>query len=436
LSAATRIRSEASVREPSPAEGNKSRSVCLVAPGNLASNPRIVKEADALHSAGFRVRVVAGDMMATFRELVRSILAKAPWRAEKVGFQSSVRRCLAAAVRRGCRFLVDHGICPSVTVAHWCESQIVGKLFRAAAAERADLYVGHYLPGLVAAARAAQLHQAAFGFDAEDSHVDELPDTTDWLGRRAARQLIEQRFLPRCRHLTAASPLIADALRTRYGVNAVSVLNVFPIKDAPEAPREPPSLRGQGPPTLYWFSQTIGPGRGLEPVIDALGVMKTPAHLHLRGNPASGYADNLRQRANRAGLTDQLHFHEPADPDRMAILAAAHDLGLALELTEPHNRAICLTNKAFTYLLAGVPALLSHTPAQDWLASELGNTAISANLADPRGLAATLDSYFFDPVRQREARRAAWRLGQERFNWDREQNVFLDSIRRTLEVSA
>jgi hypothetical protein len=339
-------------------------------------------------------------------------------------------------VRRASRFLVDRGVCPNVATACWAESQIVGRLARAAAAEPADLYIGHYLQGLAAAARAARSQGAALGFDAEDSHVDELPPLPAWHGRRAARELIERTYLPRCRHLTAAAPLIADALRARYGVEVVSVLNVFPRKEAPESPCDPPSLAGHGPPTLYWFSQTIGSGRGLETVIDAMGRMRTPVHLYLRGNPARGYAEVLQNLAARAGLDGRVHVEAPAEPALMARLAAPHDIGLALELNEPPHRAICLTNKAFTYLLAGVPALLSHTPAQDRLAGELGAAALPADLTDPAGLAASLDAYFADPARQREARQAAWRLGQDRFNWDVEQHAFLASVRRALEVVA
>jgi hypothetical protein len=416
--------------------GSNAARVCLVAPGNLTSNPRVVKEADALHAAGFQVRIVAGDTMQTVRELDRSILAGAAWQAQRVGFQPGLGRHVAAVVRRSCRILIDRGICPSVAAAGWAESQIIGRLARAAAAEPADLYIGHYLPGLAAAARAARVHHAVLGFDAEDSHVDELPAEPAWKGRRAARELIERTFLPQCRHLTAASPLIAEALKIRYGVDAVSVLNVFPLKEAPGVPCDPPSYSGQGAPTLYWFSQTIGPGRGLESVIDALGRMRSPANLHLRGNPAKGYADVLRGRAMQAGIGNRLHLHAPANPARMVCLASTHDLGLALELNEPHHRAICLTNKAFTYLLAGVPVLLSHTPAQDWLAPQLGQAALRADLSDPSGLAAGLDTYFANLPGQREARRAAWRLGRERFNWDLEKHIFLTSVRQALEVAA
>ena len=37
------------------------RRICLVTPGNLAANPRIVKEADALQEAGYEVTAVVSD---------------------------------------------------------------------------------------------------------------------------------------------------------------------------------------------------------------------------------------------------------------------------------------------------------------------------------------------------------------------------------------
>ena len=68
----------------------------------------------------------------------------------------------------------------------------------------------------------------------------------------------------------------------------------------------------------------------------------------------------------------------------MARLAAQHDVGLASELSTPPNRAISLTNKVFTYLLAGIPVLLSNTPAQRGLAAELGEAAQVVDLKSSR----------------------------------------------------
>jgi hypothetical protein len=406
-----------------------------VGPGNVAANPRLVKEADALQAGGFCVRVVAGDYMAPMRTLDRAVFARAGWSARTVAPGTYAGWIGRGLRRRACRWLIDRGV-RSVDVAVLAENDLVGRLTRAAAAEPADLYIGHYLPGLVAAARAASRCGAALGFDAEDSHVDELPEVPALAARRSAREHVERTFLPHCRHLTAASPDIASALARRYGVAVRSILNVFPRSEAPPEPLTTAFQKGHGPPSLYWFSQTIGTGRGLEPVVDALGMMRTPARLHLRGVPASGYAEDLTARAARAGAADRLVFHPPEDPARMAVLAAPHDVGLALEQCQPPHRAICLTNKLFTYLLAGVPILYSPTPAQERLAPELGVAAFRADGPDSAGLAAALDGYFADTEWQSAARRVAWRLGQERFNWDVEQHAFLESVRRALEESA
>src|SRR5437762_14006915 len=62
-----------------------SKRICLVSPGHVASNPRLVKEADTLREAGFAVRVVAGDATPAVRPLDATILARASWQVAKVG---------------------------------------------------------------------------------------------------------------------------------------------------------------------------------------------------------------------------------------------------------------------------------------------------------------------------------------------------------------
>jgi hypothetical protein len=113
----------------------------------------------------------------------------------------------------------------------------------------------------------------------------------------------------------------------------------------------------------------------------------------------------------------------------MARLAAGADLGLSTEPSLPPNRDICLTNKIFIYLLAGLPQLLSNTAAQSAFAPELGAAAILGDLAQADAVARQLDEFFSDPTRIRAARAAAWDLAMRRFCWEVEKAKFLDSIR-------
>jgi glycosyltransferase involved in cell wall biosynthesis len=117
----------------------------------------------------------------------------------------------------------------------------------------------------------------------------------------------------------------------------------------------------------------------------------------------------------------------------MARLAAQHDVGLASELRTPPNRAICLSNKIFTYLLAGIPVLLSNTPAQCELAAKLGIAGRVVDLANPDSMAAELDTWALSEQALVAAKFAAWKMAQTRYNWDTEKETFLRSVRKTLQ---
>jgi hypothetical protein len=116
----------------------------------------------------------------------------------------------------------------------------------------------------------------------------------------------------------------------------------------------------------------------------------------------------------------------------MTRLAAHHDIGLASELCAPPNRAISLTNKIFVYLLAGIPVLMSDTPAQRKLGIGLGEAARVVNLADPVSVADVLESWARDKQALAAAKCAAWHLAQTRFNWDIEKERFLTGVKITL----
>ena len=70
------------------------RTVCIVSPGNLASNPRVLKEADALHGAGYDVTAVVCDYNAALRQADDDIEAAAPWTVIRADDKKSARLAL------------------------------------------------------------------------------------------------------------------------------------------------------------------------------------------------------------------------------------------------------------------------------------------------------------------------------------------------------
>jgi hypothetical protein len=238
---------------------------------------------------------------------------------------------------------------------------MTGRLCQAAAAVKADLYIAHYVAALPAAAKAAQRNRALYAFDAEDFHLGDTPDTPENQREKKIIGAIEGRYLREACYVTAASPMIADALAETYGIPRPHVLlNAFSRAQAPAGP----TARGTAEmrPSIYWLSQTVGPDRGLECAVKAVGLSRARPHLFLRGLVSTQYQERLASLAEEVGVRNLLHFLAPAASRDMERLAAEHDLGLCGESDYTRARQRALTNKLFTFLLSGLPPLMSSTP--------------------------------------------------------------------------
>ena len=407
--------------------------ICILTPGQLGSNPRVVKEAHALHEAGFTVTVVATRMLEGVEPRDQSILREAPFRIERLDLRSRTGWRLrrlgqelagAAHAASGRRLFSSRAF-----------SVFTPALIAAASRIAADLYIAHYPPALPAARAAASRFGAGYAYDAEDFHLGEWPDGPAAEPNRSHLRAIEAAALPGCRYMTAASPEIARAYAQAYAVPAPHiVLNSFPLYEAPDRP----TAKGTADPgpSLYWFSQVIGPDRGLECAIKAIARAASKPHLHLRGHVDAPYAGQLRSLAQREGVPERLHFLPSALPGELVRLAAGHDLGLCAEPGHTANNAFALSNKLFTYLMAGLPAILSDTPAQRAFAGSHPLATALFTAGDAVSLAASLDSLLQDPARLAQARACAFDLAQKTYNWDREGAIVVDLARQALDGSS
>jgi hypothetical protein len=116
----------------------------------------------------------------------------------------------------------------------------------------------------------------------------------------------------------------------------------------------------------------------------------------------------------------------------MARLAAGAHAGICAEPLVVPNRDLCLANKIFTYLIAGIPTLLSPTRAHIALAGDLGSAVRVIPLAEPENAAPIVDTLLGSAPGQADSRGAAWRLAQSRYCWDVEKQVVLGKVEEAL----
>jgi len=377
----------------------------------------MLKSADTLAGAGHDVRVVATLHEPWAVATDADVRSHRPWPVTVVDYRPSAG---VTYWRSGARHRTARAVASALgperapfAVVASAFGRVHAELVRAATAQPADLFYGGTTGALAAVAEAARRQGVPYGLDFEDLHSSESDEGNAALDHALAAR-IEAGVLRGAAFATTSSEAIAQAYRDLYGVTPVVVHNTFSL------PFQPPSFARDDSAALrlYWFSQTIGPGRGLEETIAACGCAAITAQLSLRGRAEPGYIEALcaLARSQAPGL-EVIHLPY-APPDAMVDLARPHDVGLAVELMNVRNRQLCLTNKAFTYILAGLAVAMSDTPGQHALGVDLGDGAALVTPGDPRSLAAALTRWAADRGALDAAKRAAWDAARRRWHWE------------------
>lgn len=411
--------------------------VCVVTAGHLSTCPRMLKAADALGQAGHRVRVVStrhvGWASAADAEVSRRRAGEWEWTVVDYARESARALYLWSGARHRAAQAATGVVGASRLPLYWAArayGRVHAELLSAALSAPADLFYGGTTGALAAVAEAGRRAGVPYALDLEDFHsAEQDPGPRAQLAHALAAR-IEAAVLPGAAFLTASSHAISEAYAERYGVRPTVVHNTFPLprREPDLAPNLAEGLR------LYWFSQTIGPRRGLEEVIRAMGLAGCSGELHLRGRALPGYMESLERLAQGAAPRLTLVPHEPAPPDAMIELCARYDAGLSLEQGHVKSRGLCLTNKAFTYMLAGLAVVLTDTPGQRPLASDMGEGALLYAPGDAVALAAGLKRWAEDKRLLARARAAAWRAARRRWHWEHgeERGALLGAVAEAL----
>jgi glycosyltransferase involved in cell wall biosynthesis len=395
---------------------------CLIGAMHPCHNPRVVREADALVSEGHEVRVVAPSVMPHLERRDAELMARRSWRLDQVRlspvtWQGRLRGFRARLRRHGARKLFD--VHPSAGLAACAYSLALPELMKLACSEPADWFIAHTQPSLPIAASAACKYGAKLGFDCEDLLA--LAPSDDPVLVRA----IEQRYIRECDYISVTSRAMAAEVKREYGLEPIILYNVFPLSLA-RGIAPPASRPADGPLRLHWFSQTAGPGRGIEDALEAAGVLGGGIELHIRATSIPGYQADMCAAAERMGVP--IYFHPSIPHDQLIASLAEFDVGLALERPESRNYAITVTNKAFSYMLAGLAVAATDTPGQREAMAHAPAAGFIYPAGDVPALAAKLRAWRDDRTKVRAAQQAAWDAARSQFCWEIEQDKFLRAV--------
>ena len=405
--------------------------ICLISSVHLWVNPRLVKEADWLTDQGHDVHVVTKSTDAWSDGRDEALLREKRWPADRINLLRGDRaghwRWLVTATRAAfaMRLYAWTGAVRSAEEGYY---RGFAEVLSAARRTRADLFIAHTQGALPIAARAAAATGAPFGFDCEDLLAEEAADGLTNPQLRHAILDIERRYLPGASYVTATSQAMADYLVQLYGIPAPFVVrNVFAqflLDDVP-APRARPRRDSV---ELVWISATIGRGRGLEDAFQALAALPGHVRLTIFGRMLPAYEAPMMALLAELGVASRVTVRPVVEPAAIMSTIAQYDIGLSLDLNDCLNRSLTISNKVFVYLQAGLAVGATDTPGQREVIDSVPRAGFLYEPGDVPALTAALTSLVRDRAALLTAQDAAWCAGQERYNWDRDADVFRSAV--------
>ncbi len=402
----------------------------MISSGQPSLNPRMVKEADALADAGYKVTVLYAHWNKWGAEFDKELIPSKKWSAICIGGDPEQKKLTYFFSRLIHKFAkaVNHSS-GSKLLAELAITRAAYYLMRDAKKYPADLYIAHNLGALPAAAKAAKTNKKLFGFDAEDFHRYEVSDAKT-NPDVVLKSHLEDRYVPLANYLTASSPLIAEAYQQLFPAqNPTVMLNVFDS----EPGIKQPVINKNEPIRLFWFSQTIGVNRGLDDAIKAMQLLKDyPFELNIAGFLPQNIKTDFIDKLVETEPVD-IHFHDPMSPDSLTEFASQFHLGLALEPAFSINNNLALSNKIFTYMQAGLAVAASDTNAQLKFMDEYPGMGKTYQKGNAQALANILLNYHQNREQLFEAQKTSLLLARQKLNWGIEQEKFLSLVDKTLQ---
>lgn len=389
--------------------------ILIITNGHLCRNPRVFKEASALGSAGYNVTVLGVRNHPPSVPLDRDLADGAPFthgELKLIGSDSSPAGKFLILLRRlqqrVAREFAQH--------TRWQSIESLGPahaLLKMARSIPSDLVIVHNeIAHWVGARLIADGRKVCADF--EDWHSEDLLPADRVSRPLALITNVEKTLLHQAVHTTTTSQALAHALHRRYaGKTPHIITNSFPLQSRPEVEKV-----GQ-PPSFFWFSQTIGPGRGLEPFVAAWLAMQHDSQLVLLGEPVDGYIEQLFQAAS-SHKRSMISVISTVAPEALPEVIARHDIGLALEQSSIVNRDLTITNKILQYLNAGLAIVASDTAGQREVLSRSPEAGLIINLDDSQALAQKLDSLLANRDRLIARKQAARQLAETAYCWEHE----------------
>ena len=389
---------KATVPTPSPA------AVCMHILGRARIDHRVMRSATTLVEAGFAVSII--DI-----ETERG----RPVKEEICGVQLKHIVTPNWYLSKGFKlwFLVQ---------AMWMFIRSTIQLVRT----QADVYHAHDISALPACYLAARLRGKSLIFDAHELPMSKELYSPRWRGLIAPFSRLLAIMIPYCVGVITVSPPIAQEIRNRYSSPEVTLVRNTPVYRAvPRTDRLRRYLKIPSNVRLALYQGTLQADRELHRLVRSARFLEPDIVIVLMGQDDEGVQAQLEALIDSEGLADRVKIVPPVPHAELLDWTASADIGLIIF---PTHRSLglrmCLPNKLFEYLMAGLPILATPLDAVSDLIRTYDVGQVVCSLA-PADVGAAINALMADAAACERMRHNALSAAQRDLCWEKERHQLI-----------
>ena len=328
-----------------------SKTITFVSGQHVSVNPRVWKSANFLDSMGYKVNIfTTWYAPKLFEEDLKLLSATISYQSSFTltsSWRNFFQIVAAKVLRKAANYLYLFFCISSI----YQEAYLPGIQVKKILSTSTDLFICHQETGLLLG---VELMKRGYpvAFDFEDWYAEDYPNAFRSSG---LFKKYEAYALKHALYVTCPSESLSRTYQYAYQVQQpVKVIyNSFPI------PGVKKNHKMKSHSSMVWFSQTIGPNRGIEAFLEIIKTIDFPVELHFVGKISAQYSLFLSD--SLSGTPHQLYLHQPMSHADLLDFVAQFPIGLALENHHPPSRNLTITNKILVYLQLNMQVIATDT---------------------------------------------------------------------------
>lgn len=288
----------------------------------------------------------------------------------------------------------------------------------------ADMYYAHDVSALPACYIVARLRHKPIIFDAHEMPLSERPLSELGRSRRCLHKLLRvllAHIVPRCAGIITVSPPIVKEIRSRYGVQEVSLIRNIPeYRAVPKSDRLRQYLGLKPEVRIALYQGSLDANRGLDKLVRAVAFLEQNIVIVMMGENVGTTQAELEALIAREGVADHVKILPPVPFAELLDWTASADIGLNVASPDYSlNVRYFLPNKLFEYCMVGLPILTSPLEAMVDVVKTYDVGQILPSL-DPADIGEAMNRMLEDTAGLARQRGNALETARKEFYWEKE----------------